>query len=149
MKTERIWYVVMNAHRARILRGLPGPHQPAPVEITMQAPRRTLRDALRDRPTRSFSSGSDGRRSGVEPGTDPLREDATSFLREVFDYLSDQNAAHSFDGLVLVASPEIVGLWRNAIPDGLKPMVRSEIAKNIVRLPVNELAPALRDLVEQ
>lgn len=144
MKPERIWYIVMNSNRARILRQLPDVGGHAPLEITMQAVRQNLRHRLRDKPTRSFSTAGGGRRSAVEPPCDPLRDDAVAFLHDVFRYLQDEQAIGAFDGLVLIGSPDIVGLWRDELPAALKASVRCEITKNLVRLPIAELAPAVR-----
>lgn len=146
MKRDRTWYVVMNAGRARILRGLPNERDPAQAEIILQGPRQNLRDRLQDRPARSFASCRDGRRSAVEPGTDPMHEDARRFLRDVFDFLLEQHRARAFDGLVLIGSPDIVGLWREEIPDTLRDCMRAEMKKNLVRWPAARLVPALRAL---
>jgi protein required for attachment to host cells len=117
MKHERIWYVVMNSNRARILRGLPEPHAPAASELSLQSRHLRLRDHLQDRPTRSFSSGSPGRRSAVEVSSDPLREDLLRFLHDVQDFLAGERQADAFDSLVVVAPDEVIGLWRQALKD--------------------------------
>ena len=56
MEPKRVWYVVMNSNRARILRGLPPPHVAAEAELTMHSGRHKLREFLNDRPTRSYSA---------------------------------------------------------------------------------------------
>ncbi|MCB4457878.1 host attachment protein [Leisingera aquaemixtae] len=145
--SERIWYVVMNTSRARIIRELPGARNQAAAEITMQSARRNLRDILHNKPTRSFASARDGRRSGVEPGADPLQEDARAFLREVLGFLDEQYRLHAFDGLVLIAPSGCVGLWRTELPGTLRECVRQEFQKNLVRLSSGELAAAVRALV--
>lgn len=149
MKRERVWYIVMNSNRARILRQLPGSHERAGAEITLQGPRRNLRAILNDRPARSFTSSGTGRRSAVEPGSDPLRHDKIDFLHEVFDYLTEQKAAGAFDRIVLIASPEILGLWRDKAPHDLQDVVSREVPKNLVRFPYSEIGEAVRHALAQ
>ncbi len=144
MHKLKVWYLVMNSNRARILRGLPVPHEAAGPEIVLQSVHRKLRDALEDRPTRSFSSGSPGRRSGVEPSSDPMREDELRFLRDVFAFLWSEHEAHAFEDLVVIAPPETLGLLRDEIPDKLGALVRQEVPRNLMRLSAAELAAAIR-----
>lgn len=146
MQTERIWYLVMNSNRARILRGLPPVHEAAQPELSLQSRHHHLRDHLGDRPTRSYSSASPGRRAGVEPGSDPVREEIMRFLREVQEFLVEQYKAHAFDGLVVLAPPETLGLWREVLAEPLQPTIRSEVAKNLVRQSAHELVESLRRL---
>lgn len=146
MKHERIWYVVMNSNRARILRGLPEPHAPAASELSLQSRHLRLRDHLQDRPTRSFSSGSPGRRSAIEPSSDPLREDLLRFLHDVQDFLAGERQADAFDGLVVVAPDEVIGLWRQALKDPLASAIRTELHKNLIHLSAHDLIEVLRDM---
>ena len=148
MRREHLWYVVINSNQARLLRSLPAPDAPPPIEIRLQAMRRNLRNALRDRPTRGHALGG-GETPAVKPAADPLYEDALRFLHEVFLFLSDEQAAQAFDGLVLIGSPDIVGLWRSEIPDALRKSIRREVTRNLVRLPISELVPAIRALMAE
>jgi len=146
MRAERIWYLVLNSNRARILRGLPAEHEPDGTELSLQSRHHHLRDHLQDRPTRSFSSGSSGRRSGVEPGSDPVREDTLRFLRDVREFLGSEQKAQAFDGLVVVAPPETLGLWREELSASLASTIRAEVAKNLMRQSAHDLVLTLRDL---
>lgn len=146
MHGERIWYLVMNSNRARILRGLPAPHENSVAELSLHSGHHRLRDHLEDRPTRSFSPASPGRRSGVEPGTDPVREDTLRFLQEVRAFLLAECEAKAFDELVVVSPPETLGLWRDVLAEPLKSAVRAEVPKNLVRLPTHELIDSLRQI---
>ncbi|MBF9029955.1 host attachment protein [Rhodobacterales bacterium HKCCE3408] len=145
MRPDRVWHVVFNGNRVRILRRLPGLHEAAETEITMQGPQHRLRDHLSDRPTRSYASVG-GRRSGVEPGSDPVAEDARLFVRDMVAFLEDQRSAGAFDGLVVVGSPDAIGLWRTEAGPELLAQVRLETVRNLVRLPARDLAIALRRL---
>lgn len=146
MKPPRIWYLVMNAHRARILQALPEPRGPLPPEVTMHGRRRSMAEIIEDRPTRSFASAGGGRRSAVVPGSDPLEEDARAFMREVQDFLEENARSGAFDQLVVIAPAETLGMWRAQVSDELRGHVRSEIVKNLVRFSTRELVAAVRAL---
>ena len=47
--------------------------------------------------------------------------------------------------LVLFASPNILGVWHDEVPDSLQAKVTREFARNLVRLPYHSLADAIRD----
>lgn len=146
MHADRIWYLILNSNRARILRGLPAEHEPDEAELSLQSRHRHLRGHLQDRPTRTFSIGSPGRRSGVEPAADPVREDTLRFLRDVKEFLGTEQKAHAFDGLVVVAPPETLGLWREDLGEPLSSAIRAELARNLMRQSAHELVETLRDL---
>lgn len=146
MHVQRIWYLVMNSNRARILRGLPAEHEVEDTELSLQSRHHHMRDHLQDRPTRSYSSASPGRRSGVEPGSDPVQEDTLRFMRDVRDFLSDEKKAQAFDALVVVAPPETLGMWRDVVVEPLQSAIRAEVARNLVRQPMHELIETLRQL---
>lgn len=145
MTYERIWYVVMNSNRARILRGLPEPHAVAASELSLQSRHLRLRDHLQGRPTHGFSSGLAGLRSAVEPSADPLREDLLRFLHDVQDFLTAEQRADAFDALVVVAPAEVIGLWRQALHEPLASVIWAELCKNLIHLSAHDLSEALRD----
>ena len=147
MRTPRLWVIVMNTHKARILHDLREPHHPEHVETVLEVPDRKLRDVLRDRPGRAYSS-TGGMRSAMEPSTDPLREDTVEFLRDLFEHLEKRHTAKEFDELALICPPDVLGLWRDTVPDSLKDCLRHEVTKNLLKLPEAELMPAVRDLIE-
>jgi protein required for attachment to host cells len=140
------WYVVLNSQHARILRDLRDTHDPEHYETTMGVPATALRDTQTDRPTRSFASAGGGRRSSVVPHGDPVREETLRFLRDVFDFLERRRMAGAFGQLVMVASPDVTGLWRQSLPAPLHPCIRREVTRNLVNLPSEELILAMRAL---
>lgn len=144
-----VWYVVMNAHEALILRDLRELHDPEHRETMLGGPAPRLRDMYSDRPTRSFASAGGGRRSAVAPHGDPMRDAARSFLRDVFDYLERRRMAGAFNGLVLIGAPDTVGLWREVMPGALRSCIRREVARNLVNLPGEKLIPAVRALTAE
>jgi protein required for attachment to host cells len=146
MGLPHTWYLVMNTNRARILRGLPCSTGKDAGEITIQQPRRRSNEAFTDRKTRSFASVGGGRRSAVEPGSDPLAEHERSWMRDVQDFLMQQKRAKAFDELVVIGSEQALGLWRTLVNDELRKCVRHEFTRNLVRFSSQELNAAIRAL---
>ena len=146
MLKQTLWYIVMNNHEARILRDLRNSHDPDHEETVLGGDERHMRDVLRDRPARSFASFGGGRRSAVEPASDPLAEDSRQFLRDMFHFLEKRQAAGAFDGLILIGAADIIGLWREMVPQNLHRTVQRQYIKNLVGLPSKDIVPAVRDL---
>jgi protein required for attachment to host cells len=79
-----------------------------------------------DRPGRVYSSVGDGR-SGVSHHTDPERRMEDTFVAELAEHLSAAAANHSFDDLIVAASPRALGAFRTAAPTALIAKVTREI----------------------
>jgi protein required for attachment to host cells len=143
MATVRTWALVLDAVRARILRDLGHRTAPAPGELVAAASARHLRAAVDDRPGRSQSSDHSGRRSAMEPATDPIRQDMQDFARETVALLETHRRAGDFDRLAVFADPRMLGILRAELPPALQAAIFLESPVNLV--PLSE--PALRDRV--
>ncbi|MFX0541463.1 host attachment protein [Roseovarius sp. S4756] len=146
MQPVRIWYVVLNTTRARILRSLPGPNDRIPVEVTIQGRSLNLGGAIEERSqTAPATGGGNGRfADGGEP--ESLQKEARTFVREVLSYLEQQRDADGFDELVVICPSEIISLWQAEISGDLQGTVRREFNKSLVRFSSRELAAAIRAL---
>lgn len=144
MNPDRNWYVVINSHRARILQRIPKPHSPAGLEIVLQAPERNVRGIIAGKPGRVFAPSGSGRRFAMQPHNSPQRSDQREFLREVSGFLGAALRDQSFEKLVLFASPDILGIWREEVPESLQQKVTREFSKNLVRLLYHSLADTIR-----
>lgn len=138
------WFLVMDAGRARILRGLPAHGEPAGPEIVLEGPVHRLGELLTDRPGRSFASDGSGRRSSVEPGSDPVREERRAFVHRVLDVIETHRRSGDFATLSLIADPRTLGLLREAMSKELKGLVTYEVAKDLAGLTPAALVDALR-----
>ncbi len=138
------WILVLSATRARLLRGLPAPGEPARPELVLRAPSHKLRDIMSDKPGRSFSSGSKRMRSAMEYGSDPLRQDEIEFLRQVIALVEAHLHAGEFERLVVVSAPRTLGLWREELPGSLRHIISGEIAKNFAGIDESALPAMLR-----
>lgn len=143
MASDSIWAVAINATRARVLRDLMERGTVRPAELVMRAEHRHLRDIMADKPGRSFTSTHQGRRSAIEYGSDPLKEDQRDFVRQVTALLETHRLAGDFDKLVIAAEPSVLGLLRGEMPPRLARTVVAEFAKNLLHLSAQDLVDAL------
>lgn len=145
MKPDRIWIVVADGSRARVLethgRGT-GLHAVEGRSYTHASD--ASRDLGRDRPARTHDSAGPGRHA-VEPKSDPHDAQKREFARIVAAEIGSAHAADAFDHLVLVAPHPFLGALREALPKPISALVKSEIAKDLTKTPVAELAGHLGD----
>lgn len=140
MDKKKTWALVMNSTVARILRGFrDGEFVPAP-ELVMKSPHHNLRDIMADKKGRSFASTGTGRRSAMEYGSDPLREDMKSFVRQAVDILESHYLAGDFTDLAIFADPTVLGIIRDEMSDRLRGHTVLEVHKNLLHLDERELA---------
>lgn len=91
-----------------------------------------------DRPGRSFQSVGH-QRSAMEQ-TDWHQLGEQRFAHEIGAALGEIHAAHGLHELTLVAPPPFLAFLRKALPSQLKPLVRLEIAKDLVKFEIEEIA---------
>jgi protein required for attachment to host cells len=140
---KRTWALVMNATRARIVRDIHQRPGEAQTELVLKTEAHKLKDIMSDRPGRSFSSGSAGRRSAMAYGSDPLEEDERVFARQVLTLLDTHRRSEDFDALAIYAEPHTLGMIRKEMPAGLRDLVVKEVAKNLVHLSPHDLQETL------
>lgn len=147
MQRPRTWALVADGVRARILRGLEGgaPVPQPPTELITRSRSQHLRDIMSDRPGRAHASDRGGRRSGMEPGSDPIRRDMQDFAHELMDRLNSHRRAGDFERLAIFAAPAMLGLLREAMPRAVRNTVFLERSQNLVQFDEAEL----RELVQR
>jgi len=138
------WFLVMNETRARLVPGLPAIGAAAAPELVIRSDNHTVRKILADKTARRFASG-DGHSMDLEDGSDPLMHDKIVFLREAFSLVEAHRRAGSFDRLVIVAGPTMLGLLRDEMPKLLRKVVSREIPRNLAGLTEAALLEALRE----
>jgi protein required for attachment to host cells len=104
------------------------------------------RDIMSDRPGRSFESA-DNARHGMEPPSDPKRLAEADFVPGLASMLDEKLKAGAFDRLVLVAAPQALGDIRKAMSGQLAEAVYGELAKDLTKVPNNELAKHLGEVM--
>jgi protein required for attachment to host cells len=90
-----------------------------------------------DAPGRSINSVDD-RRSAMEQ-TDWHTQEEERFLKEIAGLLDAEVKAGHVKGIVMVAPPRALGVLRPAYSADLRKALRSEIDKDLVKMPVHEI----------
>jgi len=152
MKPPRIWVLVADGSRARIVRNpaqntrdrLPERIETAESneDIVFEAEHKPLREIMSDKPGRSFASEG-ARRSAMVYHSDPVRNQEKEFASTLIATLEERRQAGEFDRLVVVAPPRMLGLIRQQLPDALRDVVTGEIAKDYTKLGWKQLRGAI------
>jgi protein required for attachment to host cells len=90
-----------------------------------------------DKPGRRFS-GDGERRSATEP-TDFHALGEQEFLRELSGHVERAVAGGRIGGLILVAPPEALGVLRRSLAPAVRKIVRHEVEKDYVNVPMYEV----------
>lgn len=139
MARPKTWALVTNGVRARILPGLEGGAAQEPIEIVSKSASPHLREIMSDRAGRSFASDASGRRSAMEPGSDPILRDMQDFAQETLDLLAARREAGEFSRLAIFAAPKMLGILRRQMPQALRAAVFLERDLNLINLSAAEL----------
>ena len=149
MQKPRTWALVSNGVRACILRDLDSGAGEEPLEVVTGARSTHLRDIMADRSGRSFASDHSGRRSAMEPGSDPVRHDMEEFARETFALLERHLRDGHFDRLAMLAAPRMLGVLREQMPSSIAERVVLERAANLMGLAPAEMRAVVAEAVEE
>jgi protein required for attachment to host cells len=147
MKQGRTWILIADAARARLFR-----YDPAGKGLVMAldhqfvAMRPRSGDIASDRPGRRFDSRGRGRHV-TEPPTDPHPRAEHQLMREVAEALDRERAGGSFDHLVVVAPPQVLGELRAAMTAELRKLVAAEVNKDYSGLPPQDLLKHLAEIL--
>jgi len=147
MKTRRLWLVVADGSRARIL-SRQSRNEPLEEIETLDhaAARLPGREITSDGPGRAFDSGGQGRHA-MEPPTDPHEHEKLAFLDDLAGRLNAAVAKNSVDDLVLFAAPHALGRLREKLDKQATQRVIADAPKDLTGRPVKELAKQLEDLL--
>lgn len=147
MNRDSIWGLVLSATRARVLRGLRQEKLPQAAELVIRAQNLRLRALMREMPGPVDALAKTERAAPMRRCRDALREDATTFVREVVMLLEAHRRAGDFDHLVIFSSPEMLEILRAELPKALKLKVTAEIAGNLMHEPEARLIKMVSDTV--
>lgn len=147
MKARRLWLVVADGSRARIL-SRHGRNEPLQEIETVEstAARLRSREIGTDSPGRAYDSGGQGRHA-MEPPTDPQEHEKTAFLDELAGRINAEVAKNAFDDLVLIAAPHALGRLRDKLDKQAVQRVVADAPKDLTGRPLKDLAKQLEDLL--
>lgn len=133
------WVVVADRGHARIFSSS-GPRAGLQEldALTHPAARLHDRDLVSDAPGRSFDSGGQGRHA-MSSQTEPRQHEAEVFARRVGEHLDSARQRRLFEKLILVASPEFLGLLRKLMTQPTADRVVATVNKNLVQHDTEEI----------
>lgn len=138
--TSRTWALVMDARRARILRGFDTPDGAPPEEMASEAASQDLRRFL---DTDSTTLGTS------DAVMDPIGRDMVNFARQILEFLDMHHRAGDFDQLAIIAAPPMLDVIRQDLSANLKRAVVMEHPVNLTALPGPELFENVGNLIRE
>jgi protein required for attachment to host cells len=103
-------------------------------------------DLTSDKPGR-YQSG-ESRRGSYEQKMDPKAVKINEFIREIAKMLDHARIEHAYKNLILITPPHISGLFAEHLNPHVKNLIRNNIHKDIVHVPMHELLNFLREHAE-
>ena len=147
MKPIRTWIVVADGARARILLNEgPGKGLILALPEALSAPHPPTRETGAERPGRVFESA-DSSRHAMEPRVDWHRFEKRHFARGIARIIDRAAIDKAFDRLVLIAPPKTLGDLRAALGQASRDAIHTDVAKDLTKVPVQELPSYLEDIV--
>lgn len=141
---DLIWIVVADGEKCRFLASEKRNADPAPALPDLVTDNPPTREQLTDRPGRTFESVGN-RRSAYEPPTDPHRQGKRDFAKKIAETLLEKARDKSFDKLILVAPPEMLGDLRAELSGEAQERLIGEVNKDYTRFTPREIKQALSD----
>lgn len=141
------WVVVADGAQARIfLNEGVGKGVRELSDRAFSAERLRNRDIQADRPGRTFDRAGHGRHA-MEPPSDPQAVAQHNFLREVVDWLAEQNRSAAFDRLVVIAEPRALGEICRLLPKALAEKLHGEISADLTKATAAEVEQRLQSVM--
>jgi protein required for attachment to host cells len=150
MNRQRIWYVVADGGRARII-------QKRDQQSDSQEAFDTLQEMVSEdihRATHDLGTGRPGRvresaaaaRHAVQPRQDLHTAEKQNFAHEVAAWLNAANTRDDFDALILVAPAHALADLRQALDEPTQRKITAQLQKDLTKVPNAGLAPHLADV---
>lgn len=141
----KAWVIVCDGAKALFLQNI-GTAQSVSLAVVeqMSQPDEAAHDLGSDRPGRAFQSEGSARSAMEE--TDWHEKAEADFLLAVAGRLAALVEDGDIQDMVLIAPPKALGLLRPALGAGINNVLRTEIAKDYVKLPIAEIEKHLAAL---
>lgn len=140
---KKRWIVVADSSRARIFAAPQGRNLEEVETLTHPESRLPEQDMSRDRPGLALDGGGQGRH-GLEPSSDPKKQEAVIFSRIVADVLDKAHSRQEYDQLILFAAPAFLGMLRDQMTKAVAGALLLEVPKNISALTAPEIQKHLK-----
>jgi len=150
MNRPRIWYVVADGGRARIILKRDGQSDLQEAFDTLQEMvsadiHRATHDLGSERPGRVRESAASARHA-VQPRQDLHKAEKQNFAHEVAAWLNAANTRDEFDALVLVAPAHALADLRQALDEPTQRKITAQLQKDLAKVHDAELAAHVADV---
>lgn len=143
MKPNKTWIVMADAHSVRIIvKDGPGTGVHGQSAQGLHAPPLS---ELSDAPGMTYAPAGPNRGGITEP--DLKGQAIRAFAEDIVDFLDAARAAGTFQQVVLIAPPTMLGALRGKLTPALRDVLRAEIAKDFMHLPLEQLPAHLGDVL--
>ncbi len=146
MKLDRTWILIADAGRAKVLLHRGGGKLETVEGMSFTFDHKQAHELGADKPGRSFQSVG-ATRHAVSPHTDPERLEEKGFAATIVDRLDKAAGQTSFDHLVVVAAPTMLGDLRQALTPRLAALLTATLDKDLTKIPEAKLAEHLKDVL--
>jgi len=145
-KTPRLIIVIADGEHARIVRPRLDHVLRTEKRLDSEAAHKQSSDLGSDAPGASFHSDSSAHHA-LAPRHDPHRLAEEAFARVVATEVNQMTGDAAFDRLVIAAPDHSLALIRGALDETTRVKLVGTLAKDLVKVPDDELAPHFQDFV--
>jgi protein required for attachment to host cells len=146
MDRPRIWYVIADGGRARIVQKRDKQDAfDTSQEFVSEDIHRATHELGTERPGRTHESAMSARHA-VQPRQDLHRAEKQNFVHEVAAVLNAASTRDEFDALVLVAPAHALGDLRHALDAPTQRKITAQLQKDLTKVPNADLSERLADL---
>ncbi|MCF6344479.1 MAG: host attachment protein [Devosiaceae bacterium] len=147
MKPIITWILITNGYRSRVIEHSAvgsGLKEVKGMELSDEV--LSMSEIMADKPGRSFSTAGTSR-SAMQQRTNPVDKREADFIRLVADNLNKKFSNKGFDRLIIFASPSSMGDLRKVLSEDLQNTIYAEIDKDLTKVPNDQIAKHLKDVM--
>ncbi|MCQ0989327.1 host attachment protein [Jiella marina] len=147
METMRIWVLVADPMRARIVRDAMSQLSDGPAELVLRARNRRVRSVMMDSAvSRAVAETSE---TSAEASRLLLEEDVENFACMLVDILESHYRAGEFDRFAIVAVAPFMDILRSMLTASLRSVLLAAIVRDLTRLPAAELRATTKQILAE
>ena len=139
LKKKTTWVLVADGALARVYEQDASQHLVLLHEFSSAESHQHTHDLVSDRPGRSFDSQGTGGRHAMESRSDPQAVAKEAFVKFVAGRVNAAALEGKFDALILCAPPRVLGELRQFLDDHAQKLVKTELGKDLMKIPTDEL----------
>lgn len=132
------WVVVANSSQARIFKANTNQHLEELDALVHPEGRLHTSEIIDNNQGETKESHGNGRHP-MEPSTQPKKQEAINFAKEILVHLDSARTNGSIDKFYLLASPAFLGLLRQEMPHPLQNIKAGEVDKDVTHMKPDEI----------